>query len=100
MERMKTGEDDWIYSCSRYAIPGAFFNMAKGELPFSFSLPILSSRSMDNITQDFHTTDVCGSKYPWFLMQTGSTEGGKLQSIRQENSLEIYLTLLILNQKE
>ncbi|KAK9008802.1 hypothetical protein V6N11_080280 [Hibiscus sabdariffa] len=72
----------------------------QGELPFSFSLPILSSRYMNIITQHFHTTDVCGSKYPWFLMQTGSTEGGKLQSICQENSREIYLTLLILNQKE
>ncbi|KAK8482080.1 hypothetical protein V6N12_037473 [Hibiscus sabdariffa] len=72
----------------------------QGELPFGFSLPILSSRSMNIITQHFHTTDICESKYPWFLMQIGSSEGGKLQSIRQKNSREIYLTLLILNQKE
>ncbi|KAK8563661.1 hypothetical protein V6N12_035804 [Hibiscus sabdariffa] len=44
--------------------------------------------------QSSHTTDICGPKLSRFLMQTGSTTGGKLQSIRQENSREIYFTHL------
>ncbi|KAK9023442.1 hypothetical protein V6N11_003662 [Hibiscus sabdariffa] len=44
--------------------------------------------------QSSHTTDICGFKLSMFLMQTGSTNGGKLQSIRQENSREIYFAHL------
>ncbi|KAK8990560.1 hypothetical protein V6N11_009252 [Hibiscus sabdariffa] len=69
-------------------------SLGQGELPFSFTLPILSSRSMNIITQDFHTTDICGSKYPWFLMQTGSTKVASCRAYARkthERSILLYL---------
>ncbi|KAK9043867.1 hypothetical protein V6N11_072191 [Hibiscus sabdariffa] len=89
---MMKGEDEWLYSCCRYAIPGALSH-GQGELPFSFSLPILSSKSMNTIIQDFHTTDICGSKYPWFLMQTGSTKVASCRAYARkthERSILLY----------
>ncbi|KAK9019064.1 hypothetical protein V6N11_034103 [Hibiscus sabdariffa] len=85
------GEKDWTTVVARLAKRGSL--LWPKALPASYSC---QNKLIIHDHQYSHTTDVCGSKLSRFLMQTGSTNGGKLQSICQENSREIYFTHLSL----